>query len=157
LLVAAAPGAANGPRQDYQLQCQGCHLADGSGSEGADVSPLAGVPDLRGRIGRFASLPQGRAYLVGVPGSAQSPLDDAELAAVLNWMVREFDPVVAERGFPPFDEHEVERLRRPLADVASVRARLLRALAGRAGRDAAAAASARTRPALAAPSAPDAP
>ena len=66
------------------LECRGCHLPDGSGA--------TGVPDLRDGIGRFVSVDGGRAYLVQVPGSSQSALDDAALAAVLNWMIRAFGP-----------------------------------------------------------------
>ena len=41
-------------------------------------------------------VPGGREYLMRVPGTSQSELDDAQTAALLNWMVREFSP--AERG-----------------------------------------------------------
>jgi hypothetical protein len=106
------------------LQCQGCHLPDGSGSPGS-------VPDLRGELARFLHVPGGRSYLVQVPGSAQSPLSDAALAAVLNWMLRRFGPEAALRDFEPFDAEEVARARAApaLVDVATRRAELLRALA----------------------------
>jgi len=113
----AAPAAAD-PRLDYMLQCQGCHRADGSGSPG-------GVPDLREHLGDFATMPGGREYLVRVPGSAQSPLSDGELAAVLNWMIRRFGSADAADGFVPFSADEVGRVRRPLADVEAVRRGLL--------------------------------
>jgi len=59
---------------------------------------------------------------VRVPGSSQSALSDAELAEVLNWMVREFDP----RDFVPYGAEEVARVRRPpLDDVDGVRRELL--------------------------------
>lgn len=103
------------------LQCQGCHLADGSGSPGS-------VPDLRGSLGQFLRVPEGRAYLVGVPGSSQSPLSDADLAAVLNWMIRRFDPERAD-AFPHFDANEVRGARRPLADVDRIRRDLLKQIA----------------------------
>jgi hypothetical protein len=64
-LLAAAGARGADPRVDYMLQCQGCHLADGSGAPGA-------VPDLRGSLGRFLGVPGGREYLVRVPGAAQS-------------------------------------------------------------------------------------
>ena len=73
-LLAAAPAAAESPRILYLLHCQGCHLADGSGKPGA-------VPPLAAALGRFPGVDGGRAYLVQVPGSAHSPLSDAELAA----------------------------------------------------------------------------
>jgi mono/diheme cytochrome c family protein len=124
LLAAEGSGAAGDDPAHvaYMLHCQGCHLADGSGAPGA-------VPDLRGSLGRFLAVPGGRAYLVQVPGSAQSPLSDAELAAVLNWMVRRFGPADAAAALVPYDGAEVGRLRAaPLVDVEGARATLLRKL-----------------------------
>lgn len=117
-----AAGAGAGSEHDYMLQCQGCHRADGSGFG-------ASVPDLRGRIGLFLEVPGGRAFLVQVPGSAQAPLGDTELAAVLNWMVARFGPRRVAEAFEPYTGDEVARLRRPLVDVAGVRARLVEAIA----------------------------
>ena len=117
--VAAAPAAA-APEVDYMLHCQGCHLPDGRGKPGA-------VPSLVDSVGRFAVLPAGREFLVRVPGSAQSPLDDATLAALLTWMVRRFGPLPP--GFEPFSAAEVARLREPpLTDVAGRRRALLEQL-----------------------------
>jgi hypothetical protein len=114
----AAPAARSDPALDYMLHCQGCHLADGSGSPGA-------VPDLRG-VGRFLRASRGREYLIRVPGAAQSPLSDADLAALLDWIVARFDPEAAASGFTPFDAAEVARWRRPpLTEVESLRASLL--------------------------------
>jgi mono/diheme cytochrome c family protein len=111
--------AARDPAIDYMLQCQGCHAPDGSGAPGA-------VPDLRGSLARFAQVPGGREYLIRVPGSAQSPLSDAELAAVLNWMIRTFGPADAAREVPAFSAEEVKRHRRPpLLEVGRVRSELL--------------------------------
>jgi mono/diheme cytochrome c family protein len=122
LLLASGSGRAAGDdpaHVAYMLHCQGCHLADGSGKPGA-------VPDLRGSLGPLLAAPGGRAYLVQVPGSAQSPLSDAELAGVLTWMVRRFGPAGAAAAVAPFDPEEVGRLRRkPLVDVEGVRAALL--------------------------------
>jgi mono/diheme cytochrome c family protein len=117
LALVAGAALAEAPRIDYMLQCQGCHGADGRGAPGT-------VPSLEG-VGRFLAAPGGREYLVRVPGSSQSALDDAELAEVLNWMIREFDP----RDFTPYTGEEVSRVRRPpLDDVDAVRRGLLREL-----------------------------
>jgi mono/diheme cytochrome c family protein len=133
LAAAAAAPAAASPQVDYMLQCQGCHLADGSGLPGS-------VPALRGSVGRFLAVPGGRAYLIRVPGSSQSPLSDAQLAAVLNWIVRRFGPADAAARLEPFSAEEVARHRRPpLADVQSVRRELLAHI--QAGSGAAAASS----------------
>ncbi|HEY8494034.1 MAG TPA: hypothetical protein VIN04_09080 [Myxococcota bacterium] len=129
LLGLAAGGAAGartlaGPELDYVLQCMGCHLEDGSGAPGHGVPSLVGV-------GRFLRAPGGRAYLVRVPGVAHAPLDDAALAALLNWMLARFDPETAGApDFVPYEADEVARLRaEPLLDAAAQRRALLEALA----------------------------
>ncbi len=120
LLLAAASARGADPRVDYMLQCQGCHLADGSGSPGA-------VPDLRGSLARFLDVPGGREYLVRVPGAAQSSLSDARLAALLDWMVREFGPAEAAARLEPYRSEEVARWRaEPYPEVQTVRQELLR-------------------------------
>ncbi len=115
----AGDASAGSPHVDYMLQCQGCHLADGRGSPGA-------VPSLVDRIGLFLTVPEGRAFLVQVPGSAQSPLDDAALAGVLNWMIRSYGPARIARDFRPYEAAEVARYRsRPLIDVEARRRELI--------------------------------
>lgn len=129
-LCVAAGVSAGDPRIDYMLQCQGCHLADGSGSPGS-------VPALNDQMARFLLVPEGRDYLVRVPGSAQSPLDDDRLAAVLNWMVREFGPAEIAASTALYRADEVRRLRaRPLADVDALRRALLEKIAQVEGRNA---------------------
>jgi hypothetical protein len=127
-LVAGGAGEARaepiaGPRLDYVLECMGCHLEDGSGAPGR-------VPSLSG-VGRFLRVPGGRAYLVRVPGVAHAPLDDAAVAALLNWMLARYDaPAAAAPGFAPFTTAEVASLRAtPLADAAAERRALLARLA----------------------------
>ncbi len=127
--LAGLPAAASAEpaRVLYMLHCQGCHLADGSGKPGE-------VPSLAGALGRFPCVSGGRAYLVQVPGSAHSPLSDAELASVLNWMVARFGPAEEASALVPYDAAEVMRHRAsPLVDVAATRAELLRRMAGSRG------------------------
>jgi hypothetical protein len=123
-LLLLDPGAAGAdPRIDYMLECQGCHLPDGSGKPGA-------VPSLRDSIGRFLLVPGGRAFLVQVPGSATSPLSDERLAAVLNWMIEHFGPAEVAADFRPFVADEVAAWRsQPLLDVESRRAALVEQMA----------------------------
>ena len=122
-LATAGAAADESPRVLYMLHCQGCHLADGSGKPGE-------VPALAGSLGRFLEVEGGRAYLVQVPGSAHAPLSDAELAAVLNWMVEAFGPEADARALRRYDAAEVARYRAtPLVDVAGARAELVRRLA----------------------------
>jgi mono/diheme cytochrome c family protein len=128
-LLAASAQAQDGrpaqdPRVDYMLQCQGCHLADGSGAPGR-------VPDLRGRVARLALAPGGREYLARVPGVAQSPLSDARLAALLDFVVREFGPADAAVAVAPYRSGEIAAWRaRPYADPGPARRALLARIAG---------------------------
>ena len=119
VVVFAVAARAETPQVDYMLQCQGCHRADGSGTPDA-------IPEFADFVGRFLEVPGGRAYLVQVPGSAQSPLNDAELAALLNWIVTRFGPTDPDHDFARFTAAEVARVRgTPLTDVARVRRELL--------------------------------
>ena len=119
--VAAAQGT-SGPALDYAVTCQGCHRADGTGTPGT-------VPALAGSVGKFLRVPGGREFLVRVPGVAQAPLDDAALAAVLNWMLERFGRDDVPEGVVPYAAAEVGRLRRrPLTDVDGARRALLEAI-----------------------------
>jgi hypothetical protein len=120
LLFASA--AAADPRLDYMLHCRGCHGPDGAGVAGA-------APALRGEVAKFLTVPGGREYLVRVPGTAQAELDDGDVAVLLNWIVREFDPEAVPEGFVPYDGAEVGALRRqPLSDVIAIRRDLVAAI-----------------------------
>jgi mono/diheme cytochrome c family protein len=108
--------AVSGPALDYALNCQGCHRADGTGTPGT-------VPALAGSVAKFVRVPGGREYLGRVPGVSQAPLDDAALAAVLNWMLDRFDHADLPADFRPYTADEVGRLRAdPLTDVTTRRA-----------------------------------
>ena len=125
IAITSVAGAASGPALDYTLNCEGCHRADGTGTPGS-------VPALRDSVARFLAAPGGREYLARVPGVAQAPLDDAALAAVLNWLLEHFDHAHVPPDFAPFTADELGRLRkRPLVDVEGTRTRLL----GESGRD----------------------
>lgn len=114
LLVTACHASAD-PRAEYLLHCGGCHLEQGQG-----MPPE--IPDLRVDVATFAATPEGRAYIVGVPGVAHSPLTDAGLTGVLNWMLATFYP---QREVAPFSIEEIARLRtQPLRDPLRRRAEL---------------------------------
>jgi hypothetical protein len=119
VIVVAGPAGAD-PRSDYMLHCQGCHGPDGSGAEGA-------VPSFRQQVATFLRVAGGREYLIRVPGVSQSELDDGRVAAVLNWIVGQFDAAGRPADAPPFTAAEVTRHRRPpLTDVDGTRRDLLR-------------------------------
>ena len=116
LVFAPAIASSATPQFNYLLHCGGCHIEDGSGM--GDI-----VPDLNEDLGYFASFKEGRSYLVRVPGAAHSPLSDADLAEVMNWMLRTF---AAADDPTPYSEAEVTANRRVrMNDVHAVRKQLL--------------------------------
>lgn len=115
----ASSAWANPPEVDFMLECQGCHRGAGDGWPGM-------VPRLAGQVSKFLHSEDGRAYLVRVPGVAQSALSDERLAAVLTWTVRHFDPEHLPERFAPYTAEEVGRWRRDIVrNVTAVRHRIL--------------------------------
>ena len=103
---------------NYQMFCQGCHTPDGTGGNN--------TPKIKGHIGYFLSTQQGREYLVKVPGSANSTLDNPQLAEVLNWIILELggDSIPATMQY--FTASEVGKLRKdPLFEVTEYRKQLV--------------------------------
>jgi len=97
--------------ESFLLHCSGCHRADGSGIPGF-------APDLRA-IGALLDTQAGRRYLGRVPGVAQAPLDDAALAALLNWVLIE---IADRRPEPLYGADEIGALRAaPLRDPIAAR------------------------------------
>lgn len=111
-------------RQYYLRNCAGCHQFDGTGSASREV------PKMRGAIGHFLRLPEGRAFLVQVPGTSNSALSDAQIAVLLNWMLPHFSREEIPPDFVPYTAEEVTRLRNQrLDDVAATRAAIVARLA----------------------------
>jgi hypothetical protein len=121
---AGAPvGVDNAQRawQHWTLNCQGCHRPDGTGSAGT-------APSLAGTVARFLSVPGGREYLGRVPGVATSPLSNADLSEVMNWMLWRFDKEHLPGNFQPYTAAEIGQLRTaPLRlEASQMRAELLK-------------------------------
>jgi mono/diheme cytochrome c family protein len=113
-------------------QCAACHQEDGRGVPGI-------YPPLAGRIGRFVELPDGRAYLARVvihglfgPISVdersysglmppQPDLDDAKIAAILNYALAELSSEQLPAGFAPLSAAEVAGYREPKATFSAMR------------------------------------
>lgn len=79
-------------------------MSDGSGAPDD-------VPSLRDDLGRIITVAEGRGYLVRVPGSSQALLDDTDLAAVINWVLTEFNSATLADDFEPLTAEEVEQAR----------------------------------------------
>ena len=121
-VMAAAPATETSPRVNYMLNCQGCHLADGSGLAGK-------VPSMNASVGRFLHSAEGRAFIIQVPGVAFAPLSDAQVSELMNWMLIEFSAGELPADFQPYTREEVQRLRRePETDPDTRRLEVLSAL-----------------------------
>ena len=120
LSVAACTGLITIARADmpmltlYTLHCSGCHGARGQGV------PEVGIPNLND-AGPFVRTEPGREYLIQVPGLAQSRLDDATAARLLNWILHQFSADRLPKDFAPYTAEEVAHFRADKASDAKTR------------------------------------
>jgi mono/diheme cytochrome c family protein len=114
---ASAPGS-----KVFRAHCSACHQPGGQGVPGA-------YPPLKDAVGRYAQVPQGRAYLAhvvifGMAGTIASAghtyngfmqpwpqLTDAQVADVLNYILLDLNAALLPKGFAPFTPDEVHALR----------------------------------------------
>ncbi|OFX00653.1 MAG: hypothetical protein A3E78_08255 [Alphaproteobacteria bacterium RIFCSPHIGHO2_12_FULL_63_12] len=99
---AGMPGVPNEARAkiNWQLGCQGCHLADATGSAN-------GAPSMAGDVARFLSVEGGREYLTRVPGVTNAAVSSDQLAELLNWTLATFDSDHLPADFTPFTGEEM--------------------------------------------------
>ena len=114
-----APVSAD-PVQNYLLFCAGCH-----GLSGAGVPRR--VPPLQASLPLLLRVDGGRDFLTRVPGVANSALNSAALATVLNWSVKQFAGSTIQAGtFVPFTAAELDAARdRPLLTIQGARREIL--------------------------------
>jgi mono/diheme cytochrome c family protein len=108
------------PARIYAENCEGCH-----GWAGVSVTE---IPTLRGRIGYFARIPEGRRYLVQVPNVALNPSSDEDIAAMMNWLLATYSRAQLPADFKPYSAEEVAVLRKARIDAAADRRRVVAAL-----------------------------
>ena len=121
-LAASTANAAN-PAQDYALNCMGCHGTEAQGIPGK-------VPPLANALRRFMRSPEGRNYVLRVPGAANSALSNEQLAAVLNWLAVTYDSSASATQPAPFTSTEVAAVRhQPLLSVLATRSAVVHNLA----------------------------
>jgi len=106
----ASPADALEANVNYALKCLGCHTADGVSPEHGRIPPLLDV------VGYFTITPEARRYMANVPGIVNSGLDEAETAALLNWVVKTYGRASYPENFKPFDGAEVAALREKRVD-----------------------------------------
>ncbi len=116
------------PQKLYELNCWGCHGVNGEGVKNT-------APTLVG-VAKFLKVPGGRAYLIEVPGVSYSKLNDAEVAAVMNWVLGNFSKKNLSAGFTPYTAAEVGRYRKiHLPRLAETRKHLIKEIAARSAGD----------------------
>jgi mono/diheme cytochrome c family protein len=108
------------PARIYAENCEGCH-----GWAGVSVTE---IPTLKGRVGYFARIPEGRRYLLQVPNVAQNPSSDEDIAAMMNWLLATYSRNELPADFVPYSAAEVAQLRKARIDVAADRRRVIAAL-----------------------------
>ncbi|WP_408870812.1 cystathionine beta-lyase [Gluconacetobacter takamatsuzukensis] len=108
-------------RTTYLEKCGGCHGIEG-------LSGQTYIPTLRDRIGTLSCTPEGRAYLLTVPGVSMSLIrDDALMAQVMNFVLFDLGGHSTPAGTRPFTAEEVHTQRgHPLSttDLPAVRAQV---------------------------------
>jgi len=111
------------PLEDYVLHCMGCHGSQAEGVPGR-------IPPLAHSLGHFLRSAAGRNYVLRVPGAANSALSNAQLAAVLNWLLSEFNSEEVPPGALPFTAAELQVWRsKPLPAVLATRQSIVSTLA----------------------------
>lgn len=123
MLTSNASAIAESPVELYTLNCWGCHQPHAEGIPGT-------VPRLAHSMGYFLETAEGRAYLVRVPGVANSPLKDEQIVQVLNWLLITFNKNELPKDFQPYKLEEIRKWRpHPIANVRAARAQLSNRLA----------------------------
>lgn len=107
---------------NFKLQCMGCHLENGEGAPNHDV------PMMKGFVGNFLKVDEGREFLIQVPGASLSALNNQQLAELLNWMLTA-DGIAGDSApvdFKPYTEKEVKTWRSvPIKDLVGHRKKLI--------------------------------
>jgi hypothetical protein len=117
--------AAGGSAPSNFIQfCSGCHGQDGRGG-----GVKSGIPDFQNFVGAFASDDSGRTYVLHVPGVVNTSLDAAEIAAVMNYVMKTWGGKSLRPHFIPFTAREVTTRRaRSVPDVVALRRQVVERL-----------------------------
>lgn len=131
LLLGTALAQEPDGRSIYAQNCQACHQPNAKGIPGA-------FPPLENTLGSYYGSPEGRAFLVhvinsGLQGEIEvagttyngtmtplTNLNDAEIAAVLNYVATEFNSEQLPESFEPLTAEEVAEFRKANLSPAAV-------------------------------------
>ncbi len=116
-LLAPAVVGQSSPKFFFLQFCVGCHQYDGTG-----LPP--DVPSLRDDLSYLIGSPEGRDFMLRVPGVIGAPGSAEQVAELLNWIVESF--YQGDADFTPFTAAEVLSGReRPMRDPIKERLELL--------------------------------
>jgi cytochrome c553 len=119
-----AVSAGHSASSNFIQYCSGCH---GQNGRGAGVN--SGIPDFKNFVGAFASDDGGRTYVLHVPGVVNTSLDDAEIAAAMNYIMRTWGGTSLRADFVEFTADEVRTRRaRSVPDVVALRRQVVERL-----------------------------
>jgi hypothetical protein len=94
----------------YRLHCSGCHGLDGMGSK------IGRIPRFPGVVDQLPKVPEGRFYLVLVPGLVNAALSDDDTARVLNYVLRKWGHPDSSDDVKDFTADEVKKIRQTHID-----------------------------------------
>ena len=117
------------PRATYLERCGGCHGVDGLGHTSL-------IPDLKDKAGYFLCDAEGRHYVARLPNIVFSRITDAEMAALLNYVVFDLGAKSAPPAARPFSARELTAARREaltIPDLEAYRAQVIDRLIARCG------------------------
>lgn len=89
----------------YYEGCGGCHGLNG-------VSAREQIPVLRSQVGLFLCSDEGRRYIVQLPNVSFAAMDDATLAATMNFVVFKLGGNSVPEGARPYSAKEIGVLRK---------------------------------------------
>ncbi len=88
-----------------------------------------GIPQFRNFVGAFASDEAGRTYVLHVPGVSSADLSNAEIADVMNYIMKTWGGTSLRSDFVEFTADEVAvRRAQPVADVVLLRREIVQRL-----------------------------
>ena len=114
-LPLSAPPAHMSPRATYLGRCGGCHGVDGHSADGL-------VPDLKNTAGYFLCDDATRGYAARLPNVAFSQISDADMAAMLNYVMFDLGGKSAPATARPYTAAEVSRTRRQPLTITGLKA-----------------------------------
>jgi len=114
-LPLSGPPAHMSPRATYLGRCGGCHGVDGHSADGL-------VPDLKDSAGYFLCDDETRGYAARLPNVAFSQISDADLAAMLNYVMFDLGGKSAPAGAQAYTAVEMGRLRREPLTITGLKA-----------------------------------